>query len=65
MATKAPLLTQLYAAYDYRDVPQEDEVLTHAGPGTSCGEYWHRFWQPWCSPNSYTICLCACASSIR
>jgi hypothetical protein len=24
----------------------EDEKLTHVGPGTPCGEYLHRFWQP-------------------
>ena len=24
----------------------EDEELTHAGPGTPCGEYLRRFWLP-------------------
>jgi len=46
MATRAPFLTQPYGAYDHRDVPQEDEELTHVGPGTPCGEYLRRFWQP-------------------
>jgi hypothetical protein len=65
MATRATLLTQLYGAYDHRDVPQENEELTYVGPGTFCGEYLRRSWQPWRSPHRYTICLCACASSVR
>lgn len=46
MATRAPFLTQPYGAYYHRDVPTEDEELTHVGPGTPCGEYVRRFWQP-------------------
>ncbi|MGH8055994.1 MAG: Rieske 2Fe-2S domain-containing protein, partial [Candidatus Entotheonellia bacterium] len=46
MATRAPFLTQPYGAYYHRDVPDEDEELTHVGPGTPCGEYLRRFWQP-------------------
>ena len=46
MATRAPFLTQSYGAYYHRDVPDEDEELTHVGPGTPCGEYLRRFWQP-------------------
>ena len=46
MATRAPFLTQPYGAYYHRDVPKEDEELTHVGPGTPCGEYLRRFWQP-------------------
>jgi phenylpropionate dioxygenase-like ring-hydroxylating dioxygenase large terminal subunit len=46
MATRAPFLTQPYGAYYHRDIPQEDEELTHVGPGTPCGEYLRRFWQP-------------------
>ena len=34
------------SAYDYRDVPGEDEELTHVGPGTPAGEYFRRFWLP-------------------
>src|SRR5882724_6746621 len=34
MATRAPFLTQPYGAYYHRDVPNEDEELTHVGPGT-------------------------------
>jgi len=27
-------------------LPREDVELTHVGPGTPCGEYLRRFWQP-------------------
>ena len=27
-------------------LPREDAELTHVGPGTPCGEYLRRFWQP-------------------
>ena len=37
---------QPYNGY-YRNVTaEEDAELTHAGPGTLCGEYMRRFWQP-------------------
>jgi phenylpropionate dioxygenase-like ring-hydroxylating dioxygenase large terminal subunit len=39
-------LNRPYRAYDWRKVPQEDAELTHVGPGTPCGEYLRRFWQP-------------------
>ena len=29
-----------------RIVPREDAELTHVGPGTACGEYLRRYWQP-------------------
>lgn len=35
-----------FDAYDRRDVPEEDSDLTHVGPGSPCGEYFRRFWQP-------------------
>ena len=44
--TRSPFLSQSYGAYDHRDVPSEDAPLTHTGPGTPCGEYMRRFWQP-------------------
>ena len=43
---KAAFLTTTYSAYSHRDVPTEDVELTHVGPGTPCGEYMRRFWQP-------------------
>lgn len=46
MATKGSFLNQPYGAYLHRHIPREDEELTHVGPGTPCGEYLRRFWQP-------------------
>ena len=47
MATITPVfLNQTYGAYHHRDIPKEDVELTHVAPGTPCGEYMRRFWQP-------------------
>ena len=46
MATRAPFVNTKFSGYYHRDVPQENEELTHIGPGTPCGEYLRRFWQP-------------------
>ena len=35
-----------FDGYHLRDVPPPDPELTHVGPGTPCGEYLRRFWQP-------------------
>jgi phenylpropionate dioxygenase-like ring-hydroxylating dioxygenase large terminal subunit len=48
MAGRAPFLKTRYGGYLHRDVPKEDSELTHVGPGTPCGEYLRRFWQPVC-----------------
>ena len=48
MVTRAPFLKTRYGGYFHRDVPHEDTELTHVGPGTPCGEYMRRFWQPVC-----------------
>jgi phenylpropionate dioxygenase-like ring-hydroxylating dioxygenase large terminal subunit len=48
MASRAPFLKTRYGGYFHRDVPAEDSELTHVGPGTPCGEYMRRFWQPIC-----------------
>ena len=48
MATRPTFLTRRFGGYLHRDVPQEDAELTHVGPGTPCGEYLRRFWQPVC-----------------
>ena len=37
---------RLYGGYFQRDLPGEDAELTHVGPGTVCGEFMRRFWQP-------------------
>jgi phenylpropionate dioxygenase-like ring-hydroxylating dioxygenase large terminal subunit len=46
MAVHRTFLNQPYGAYHNREVPREDEELTHVGPGTPGGEYLRRFWQP-------------------
>lgn len=46
MVTKAHFLTVPYGGYYHRDIPEEETELTHSGPGTPCGEYLRRFWQP-------------------
>ena len=46
MATRAPFMDKAYSGYYHRDVPKENEELTHVGPNTPCGEYLRRFWQP-------------------
>ena len=35
-----------YGGYFKTDIPPEDGELTHVGPGTPCGEFMRRFWQP-------------------
>jgi tert-butyl alcohol monooxygenase / tert-amyl alcohol desaturase len=35
-----------FDGYRRRDVPPADPELTEVGPGTPCGEYLRRFWQP-------------------
>jgi phenylpropionate dioxygenase-like ring-hydroxylating dioxygenase large terminal subunit len=46
MLTRAPFLSTAYGAYHHRDRPPPDEELARVGPGTPCGEYLRRFWQP-------------------
>jgi nitrite reductase/ring-hydroxylating ferredoxin subunit len=48
MATRAPFLKTRFGGYFHREIPEEDAELTHVGPGTPCGEYLRRFWQPVC-----------------
>ena len=46
MTSRSAFLNSPYGAYYHREVPEEDTELTHVGPGTPCGEYLRRFWQP-------------------
>jgi nitrite reductase/ring-hydroxylating ferredoxin subunit len=46
MSSAARSLTAPYSRYHRREVPGENEELTHVGPGTPCGEYLRRFWHP-------------------
>ena len=48
MATRPTFLTTRFGGYFHRDVPTEEAELTHVGPGTPCGEYLRRYWQPVC-----------------
>ena len=36
----------VFDGYHRREVPAPDPELTRVGPGTPCGEYLRRFWQP-------------------
>jgi len=44
--TRPELVKQSYSAYYNRDIPSEDAVLTHVGPGKPAGELLRRYWQP-------------------
>src|SRR6266852_3988402 len=46
MAERVAFLNTAYRAYHHHERPEEDADLTHVGPGTPCGEYLRRFWQP-------------------
>src|SRR6516165_4560641 len=46
MLKRPPFLNTAYGAYHHRDRPPADKELTRVGPGTPCGEYLRRFWQP-------------------
>ena len=54
MTTRAVFLTEPYSAYAHTMVPKEDSELTHVGPGTPCGTYIRRFWQPVCLTSELT-----------
>src|ERR1051325_10632793 len=43
---KADRLLNRYSGYRHNRTVTEDPELTHVGPGTPCGEYLRRFWQP-------------------
>lgn len=46
MVDKIKILDKRFGAYYHREVPPENALLTHTGPGTPCGEYLRRFWHP-------------------
>jgi nitrite reductase/ring-hydroxylating ferredoxin subunit len=46
MTGPSRFLTTPYGAWYAREVPGPDPLLTRTGPGTPCGEYLRRFWQP-------------------
>src|SRR5881396_3817678 len=46
MSKPRPFLNTTYGAYFARELPPPDDELVRVGPGTPCGEYLRRFWQP-------------------
>ena len=55
-----------FDGYHRRDVPAPDPELTQVGPGTPCGEYLRRFWQPAAFARDLDGTVrCACAFSAR
>jgi len=46
MTERLAFLNKAYSAYYHRGIPPVDEELARVGPGTPCGEYLRRFWQP-------------------
>ena len=46
MSAPRPFLDTRFGAWLQREVPPPDGELTRVGPGTPCGEYLRRFWQP-------------------
>src|SRR3954470_9597666 len=45
-AIRDEFLSKPYSGYRHKKGLKEDAELTHVGPGTPCGEYLRRFWQP-------------------
>jgi len=46
MAERMAFLNKPHSAYYHRGLPPVDDELARVGPGTPCGEYLRRFWQP-------------------
>jgi phenylpropionate dioxygenase-like ring-hydroxylating dioxygenase large terminal subunit len=46
MTTPRPFLNVPFGAYFSRGAAAPEDELTRVGPGTPCGEYLRRFWQP-------------------
>jgi phenylpropionate dioxygenase-like ring-hydroxylating dioxygenase large terminal subunit len=46
MSMETTFLNAPYGGYFHSDIPKGGEELTQVGPGTACGEYLRRFWQP-------------------
>ena len=54
MAITASELKTAYNGYHRSFPAEEDAELTHSDPGTPCGEYLRRFWQPVCMSEQLT-----------
>ena len=54
MTATAEILKAAYNGYHRSEMATEDVELTHTDPGTPCGEYLRRFWQPVCMSEQLT-----------
>ena len=54
MDAKSDVINIPYNGYYRSGVETEDAELTHTNPGTPCGEYLRRFWQPICMSEQLT-----------
>ena len=54
MATRTDVMNIPYNGYYRGGSAAEDAELTHTDPGTPCGEYLRRFWQPVCMSEQLT-----------
>ena len=54
MTATADRLKTAYNGYHRSETAKEDADLTHSDPGTPCGEYLRRFWQPVCMSEQLT-----------
>ena len=43
-----------FGGYYQQQPPEDDPELTRTGPGTSCGEYFRKFWHPICLSEELT-----------
>jgi nitrite reductase/ring-hydroxylating ferredoxin subunit len=46
MAVRKKETNRGFSGYFRTGLPEENAELTHVGPGTPCGEYLRRYWQP-------------------
>jgi nitrite reductase/ring-hydroxylating ferredoxin subunit len=54
MDVKTDVMNTPYNGYFRSGVATEDAELTHTDPGTPCGEYLRRYWQPICMSKQLT-----------
>ena len=52
MDAKTDVMNIPYNGYYRSGGATEDVELTHTNPGTPCGEYLRRYWQPICMSSS-------------
>ena len=65
MVTRAPFLKTRYGAYFHRDIPQEDDELTHVDPDTPAASICVAFGSRFVSLTSCATCRIGSKSSAR